>query len=291
MRRAKYVLILFCLLLLTPLVVAEESSFDSNGVEIHYRVMGDGEPVLLLHGISGSGDNWHQFGIAPALAKDYRVITMDLRGHGQSGKPHDARKYGHEIAEDVVRLLDHLQIKKAHIVGFSLGGFVTIKLLTTRPECITSAIVVGWGWIDPVAGNKRWIPAADLLDQGKGPAMAFLRSSNPDAPPPNQAQLDALNRGFLEGNDPKALGAALRNISQLCVTETQLRAIRVPVLSIVGENDHLKPDVDRMGGLLPDHRIEVIPNAGHVEAGLRPEFIELVRTFLAKQSEAAYADD
>ena len=94
-----------------------------------------------------------------------------------------------------------------------------------------------------------------------------------------------MNSRFTEFNDPRALGAALRNISRLCVTESQLRGIQTPVLTIIGENDHLKPDVDRMKGLIANHRVEVISGANHVQAMLSPRFPELILAFLEEHTQ------
>jgi pimeloyl-ACP methyl ester carboxylesterase len=84
--------------------------------------------------------------ILQELARDHRVIAFDLRGHGQSGKPHEPRAYGREMGLDVVRLLDHLGIARAHVVGYSLGGYFTSQLLTLHPErFLTATLVAGPG--------------------------------------------------------------------------------------------------------------------------------------------------
>src|SRR5262245_43153068 len=99
------------------------AEFDSKGVKIAYSVQGKGEPVVLIHGfLSSGGINWDLPGVTALLAKDFQVITLDVRGHGQSDKPTKEDAYGPELVEDVVRLLGHLKIKKAHIVGYSMGG-------------------------------------------------------------------------------------------------------------------------------------------------------------------------
>jgi pimeloyl-ACP methyl ester carboxylesterase len=105
---------------------AEEGFFNSNGVKLHYVTEGRGEAVVLIHGFTGSAEMWGQkapgrCAVWEKLAKHYRVIALDCRGHGKSDKPHDPARYGAEHAEDVVRLLDHLGIKKAHVVGYSMG--------------------------------------------------------------------------------------------------------------------------------------------------------------------------
>ena len=100
------------------LVVAQnqEQFFDSDGVKIHYSMSGAGEPVVLVHGWASNGDqNWAA--VVKDLSADYKVVVMDCRGHGKSDKPHDARKYGVSMVEDVVRLMDNLKIKRAHVAG------------------------------------------------------------------------------------------------------------------------------------------------------------------------------
>src|ERR1700742_2570354 len=101
---------------------AADYTFDSAGVKIHYIVEGQGEPVVLIHGYAASiATNWGAPGIVKKLSENYQVIALDKRGHGQSDKPHDAAAYGPVMFEDVLRLMDHLKLKKAHIVGYSMG--------------------------------------------------------------------------------------------------------------------------------------------------------------------------
>ena len=95
---------------------AEDQSFDSAGVRIRYIEEGQGEPVVLVHGYTSNAEaQWARTGVLQALAGQYRVIAMDVRGHGRSGKPHDAAQYGPEMGLDILRLLDHLGIRRAHM--------------------------------------------------------------------------------------------------------------------------------------------------------------------------------
>src|SRR5262245_18097621 len=142
-RRLRASIALFCPLVAAPpifaaaaadLTASPDQYFDSNGVKIHYRIWGNGDPIVLVHGFTASIDaNWVQPGIVDALSKDFKVIALDLRGQGKSDKPHDPAAYGEQMGEDVIRLMDHLKIEKAHIVGYSLGGFTTLKLVTLHP--------------------------------------------------------------------------------------------------------------------------------------------------------------
>jgi pimeloyl-ACP methyl ester carboxylesterase len=123
-------------------VSADDQFFDSNGVRIRYVDQGSGPPVVLIHGFSGSLDTgWVETGVLPNLATDYRVIALDCRGHGKSDKPHDPQSYGLQMSEDVVRLLDHLNISRAHIVGHSMGAGIVAKLLITHPDRVTVQVV------------------------------------------------------------------------------------------------------------------------------------------------------
>ena len=110
---------------IAPLASAQSGDrFDSNGVEIHFVSKGEGPDVVLLHGFSGSAEGaFIKPGTFDAIVNaGFRVTAVDHRGHGSSEKPHDPDSYGVKMAEDVRRLLDHLNIDRAHIVGYSMGG-------------------------------------------------------------------------------------------------------------------------------------------------------------------------
>src|SRR5262245_58496605 len=114
---------LFLFLALAPPTTGaspSDQTFDSRGVKIHYIVSGKGQPVVLIHGLYSSARiNWQMPGTIDLLSRNFQVIALDLPGHGQSDKPQDESAYGSELVEDIARLLDHLEIKKAHIVGYS----------------------------------------------------------------------------------------------------------------------------------------------------------------------------
>ncbi len=117
-------------------------------VKISYFVEGEGEPVLLIHGLYSSADlNWRRPGLVAALAKHHRVIALDLPGHGRSDRPQNEAAYGKQIVVDIIGLLGHLKIKQAHLVGYSLGGMVAVKLLATHPDRVLSAVIGGMGWL------------------------------------------------------------------------------------------------------------------------------------------------
>jgi pimeloyl-ACP methyl ester carboxylesterase len=136
---------------------AGERFFDSVGVRIRYIEEGWGEPVVLVHGYTSNVDaQWAQTGVLQALASRYRVIALDARGHGSSGKPHDPTQYGPEMGIDILRLLNHLDIARAHIVGYSMGAHIVAQLVTTHPErflTVTRPVQLVLG--RPAAGRAR----------------------------------------------------------------------------------------------------------------------------------------
>jgi pimeloyl-ACP methyl ester carboxylesterase len=117
--------------------------FDSNGVRIRYVEQGQGPPVVLMHGYTGNLErHWINPGVFANLANDYRVIAVDCRGHGKSGKPTSPRAYGAEMGKDIIRLLDHLKIRRAHIVGFSMGAIIAGHLLTADASFRERAMIL-----------------------------------------------------------------------------------------------------------------------------------------------------
>ena len=120
----RFGLFLAVVLVAVPSVHAQEAGqfFDSNGVQIHYVDQGEGEPVVLIHAMLETLEAWTDSPVESGLLDaGYRVLAFDVRPHGQSGKPHDPTKYGIEVVRDVVRLLDHLALDRAHVVGYSMG--------------------------------------------------------------------------------------------------------------------------------------------------------------------------
>jgi pimeloyl-ACP methyl ester carboxylesterase len=276
-------LTLACCLLALPGVGrgAEEGFFDSNGVKIHYLVEGQGEPVLLIHGFTANiQGQWAAPGVIKALAADYRVIALDNRGHGQSGKPHDPKQYGTEMVEDAVRLLDHLKIDKAHVVGYSMGGTIACKLLVSHPDRLLSVTLGGSGGIREGAVPRRYEALADSLEQGKGFGPLVEALTPAGRPRPTEEQLQQINRRLEASNDTKALAAVIRGLKELAVAEDKLKANRVPTLALIGEIDPLKKGVDDLEGRLANFRAVVIDGADHMTAFARPEFIKELKGFL-----------
>lgn len=227
-------------------------SFQAKGVKIAYLSEGKGEPVILIHGLfSSTLLNWQLTGIVKELAKDHRVISLDLPGHGFSDRPLDKEAYGVQMVDDVVLLMDHLKIKKAHLVGYSLGGMITVKMMTKYPERVASACLAGMGWFkDGSLAQKFWDGAAKNKDNKFGPPPVMLES-----------------------------------IQHLAVTEAELKKIVCPVRVIIGDKDICKQlYVDPLKAVRKDWSIVDIEGAGHLDCVVRPEFRDQIGTWVRKNS-------
>lgn len=257
-------------------------TFDSGGVLIHYVEQGAGAPVVLVHSYAGDlASQWVDTGAMAVLAQRFRAIAFDCRGHGGSGKPHDPAAYGVQMAVDVVRLLDHLGLDRAHIVGYSMGAHIVAQLLTLAPERFLSATLGGG------TGRRHWSDAqerqaqieADEMERGSLDSQ-MLRLWPPDEPPPSADFIAESSSAFLAGKDRRALAAVRRsNAGQVIATES-LAHVRVPVLGIVGAEDPYCASYEELREVVPQLQLVVIEGAGHAAAAGRRDFVEALMSFL-----------
>jgi len=259
--------------------------FDSGGVQIRYVDQGSGDPVLLMHGFGGRLEFWEITGIAAGLTTaGFRVIAYDARGHGNSAKPHDPEQYGDEDVEDALRLLDHLSIERANVVGYSRGSGIASQLVAQHPNRLRSVVFGGWAVGNPVEtlSLEDCLTAANSLARGAFP-VPLARALRPSgAPSPTTEEQAVVTRQLAAGNDMRALAAAFRaGCEAPRVTAAALRAAGVPALAIVGALDGMAPSVHvmarEMAGAL---EVIVIPDADHFTTPVHPEFTARVLTFL-----------
>lgn len=257
--------------------------FDSNGAKIHFVDAGvpGGEPVVLVHGFTTNiAMQWRITGVLDTLTPDYRVIAMDCRGHGQSDKPHSPDGYGMAMADDVVRLMDHLGIKRAHLVGYSMGGRIASKVLTSHPERIISAVIAGQGM---VGDESRLAPyqerLAESLESGGGLEPLLLALNPPNRPAPSISAIASLSKIYLRSQDPRALAALVRAQGALASTPDQLKANTVPTLALVGEDDPVRVKAERMAQILGHCQLRVVPGT-HLTAPSQKDFKREMKAFL-----------
>lgn len=115
---------------------------SNQGVRIHYQVEGKGPPVILLHGLSETHETWRIASYVKSLKQAYKLILMDARGHGDSDKPHDPKVYSMKLmVADVVAVLDDLNVDKAHLIGYSMGGWIGFGTAKYAPQRFRSVII------------------------------------------------------------------------------------------------------------------------------------------------------
>lgn len=166
---------------LPPPEPPKDRFFSSNGVDIRYIEGASGaDPVILLHDAGSSiEEQWIETKIMPTLVQQeiFRVIAMDLRGHGKSGKA----KLDVEAARDVVRLMDHLKIQRAHIVGYGLGANIAIYLAVAHPDRLITMVLAGGARVPP--GAPAELAELAVTDQQakavKSPALGLIGTADP----------------------------------------------------------------------------------------------------------------
>jgi len=264
-------------------VVTRERFFDAAGVPVRYVDEGAGVPVVLVHCFGGDFDS--QFlatGIFPALVQAHRVLGMDLRGHGRSGKPRDPRAYGAQLTLDIVRLLDHAGVERAHVVGYSMGAHLVAQLLTLAPGRMLSATLGG------ACGRLHWTREDDArvaaeaseLEQGSMRAQ-ILRLWPAGRPLPREEEIAARSRRYLAGQDALALAAMRRANRDQVVSEAALAAVDVPTLGIVGSRDPYLTQFQSLVGCMRTLQLVIIDGAAHADAAAHPQFAAALRAFLA----------
>ena len=230
-------------------------SFHNGAVEIAYLDEGEGEPIVLVHGFASTKNvNW----VYPAWVSDLkksgrRVVALDNRGHGESGKLYDPEAYHvPTMAGDVTALMDHLGIERADVMGYSLGSRMMAWLAQSQPQRLRSAILGGIGM---------------GLIEGGGPgenvAEALEANSLDDVTDP----VGRTFRAFADQtrSDRRALAACLRGSRRL-MTREQAAAISLPVLIAVGTKDEIAGSAEALGKIIPGAKVLNIPNRDHMRA-------------------------
>ncbi|MBK5222018.1 MAG: alpha/beta hydrolase [Acidimicrobiia bacterium] len=236
----------------------------SDGVKIHYISMGDeGSWVVLVHGYTGSAEgNWCANGVAAALAERHRVVAIDCRNHGRSDKPTPG---GPGKPEDVVELMDHLGIERAHVHGYSMGGMITGRLLSLIPDRMITAAFGGSGIRET---DEEWVarvpPDVDGTDPDEATASRNLRISAAMNNGLSRADAETTADAPREPRPPVTPERARR--MGMGTGTLDLREIAIPVLAINGEFDRPLAKTHRMWRELRDFTSVVLPGKSHLTA-------------------------
>jgi len=246
--------------------------FGHDGVEIAFLDEGEGEPIVLVHGFASTAQvNWlHPGWIATLTRAGRRVIALDNRGHGDSSKLYDPAAYhSARMAEDVRALLDHLDVPRADVMGYSMGARITAFLALAHPSRLRRAVLGGLG-IRLVDGVGLPESIADALE-----APSLAQVSDPAG---------HMFRAFAEQtrSDLKALAACIRGSRQI-LTREQVAAIRTPLLVAVGTKDTIAGSAHELAALLPSGVPLDIPGRDHMVAVGDKVFKSAVLSFLAQE--------
>src|SRR5215471_7979825 len=257
-------LLVAALLCTSPVFAQDSASFTtSDGVKIHYLTMGtSGSWVVLIHGYTDSAQRmWFSTGIAQVLAKTHRVVALDNRNHGESDKP---VPNGPGFARDVVELMDHLKIARAHIHGYSMGGALTGQLLAMIPERVITAGFGGSGLAetDPVLRAR-----ALAMDQ----AM----------PKPQGADADALERFHAR----MASVVPATSPSAAAVPSPDVTKLAIPILAINGSFDAPHSKTERLRREAKTFASVILPEKTHLTAvalgaPMTPLYVEAMSRFI-----------
>jgi pimeloyl-ACP methyl ester carboxylesterase len=239
-----------------------------NGVKLYFEIHGTGEPLLFLHGFSGSSQDW--MASIGALRNQFQCIAPDLRGHGRSSillKPFRHQ----EAADDMLALLDHLGIATCKGLGISGGGNVLLHMATRQPGRIKAMVLVSATPYFPAQARQIMARYADALPESE---WERLRRSHPGGDEQIRALL-ASTASLAESHD------------DMNFTPAQLSTIQARTLIVQGDHDPLYPiEISvEMAGSIPKSSLWIVPNAGHgpVIGARWPEFLKTAAAFLREQ--------
>src|SRR6201981_1362937 len=247
-------------------------SFHHGAVEIAYLDEGEGDPILLVHGFASTKNvNWvYPTWVSELKKSGRRVLAFDNRGHGESAKLYDPAAYEIAImASDITALMDHLNIERADVMGYSLGSRMAAWLAGSHPERLRSAIFVGIG-----IG----------LIEGGGPGENVARALEADSLDEVTDPVGRTFRAFADQtrSDHRALAACLRGSRRLMRRE-EAAGIAVPVLIAVGTADEIAGSADALGKIIPGSRGRHISNRDHMRAVGDKAYKSGVLDFLAQR--------
>lgn len=241
--------------------------FERDGVRLHYELHGrdDGRPIVLVHGFASHyrlnwvGTRWQE----TLTGAGFRVIGLDCRGHGQSGKPHETAAYAARVmADDVRGLLEHLGVERADYLGFSMGARIGLQFVLDHPERVSKAVLAGLG----TKGAIDEAPAIARAFRGGAPENAVAESFYKFA-------------SGHKGNDLEALACCIEGLER-DVDLARLARITTPILVVVGDRDELVSGAHELVEEIPTARLVTVAGRDHLGTVPAREFKQAALEFL-----------
>ncbi len=265
-----YLAVITISICLWPQVQSKAETLEVDGIEMYYEIIGEGEPLILLHAWSQSGQTWS--GVSDDFAKHFQVIIPDLRGHGATDNP--SREYFtmKQVALDVYALLDHLKIDSFRAMGISMGGITLLHMATQQPNRIDSMVLIG---------------AASYISSDQ---REIAHSTDPYAIPDDQMHRF---REIHKHGDEQIIAMmewqkiAADDYESTAFTPPYLATIKANTLIVHGERDRRVPIsiALEMYKAIPNSSLWIVPNGGHVPIRnfYEENFIEVTEAFLLGQ--------
>jgi pimeloyl-ACP methyl ester carboxylesterase len=250
-------------------------------MQLHYQTAGQGQPLVLIHGLFGSADNWGS--IARHFAQQFQVISIDLRNHGRS--PHSDSQTYPEMAEDLLTLCDALGLQQMYLLGHSLGGKVAMQFATQYPERVSKLIVVDMVMRAYADEHTHLMDAMQSID------LTQMQSRSEVDKALNQSIPNLMVRQFLLTNLVKTGGQLQWRINLPALKAnyaTLISAVSIqfekPSLFIRGERSHYVSESDavEIQNQFPNSEIVSLPTDHWVHAEQPQLFIQTVEGFLSQ---------
>lgn len=232
-------------------------------IDVNYETYGAGEPLLLIHGLGSSTDDWEPQ--IPDLALHFRVITYDVRGHGLTSKPRGPYSV-QQFADDALALLQHLEVGPAHVLGISMGGMIAFQLAVDHPAAVKSLTIVNSGpelvlrtWRQRIAIYSRFAIVRLMGMRKMGEVLANKLLRGPQHAATRETFVERWSR-----NDPSAYLRALRALIGWSVTP-RLGSITAPTLVLAADQDYTPvPFKEAYTAKIPGARLVVVPDSRHM---------------------------
>ncbi len=272
-----------------------------NGINYYFEERGQGTPLLMLHGFTGSSVGWRELG--EMLAGHCRIIAIDLPGHGHSSSPNNPQRYAMEdVASDIITLLQTIEIQHSDLLGYSMGGRLALYLAINKPDFFGSLILesASPGLDSQILRQNRINQdnlLADFIETEGIPAFITqwqqlpLFESQQKLPRARQEE----QRQQRLKNSPVGLANSLRGMGTGCQPSLwqQLATLRLPTLLLSGAFDPKYVAIGRrMAQIITDSELKIMPNAGHnIHLETPDQFASTILAFLISRNQLAHAKE